>query len=107
MRRIKQWALLGGLTLCSLAAGAAAASSGKASGIIRFTGQIVEAPCVVSTEQTMVNLSCHRDGKPVSYKYNARSPVTANNALPETIESTRLDWINPERTMSVLTITYR
>lgn len=107
MRIVKQWALFSGLALCSLTAGAASTSTGNVSGIIRFTGQIVEEPCIVSTEQAVVSLACHRDGKPVSYKYNALLPVATNNALPEVIEDTRMNWINPERTMSVLTITYR
>ncbi|MDX5626459.1 MULTISPECIES: hypothetical protein [unclassified Brenneria] len=106
MRRLKQWALFSGLTLCSLAAGATSASTGAAGGIIRFTGAIVEGPCVVSTKQAAVGLSCHHGGKQASYQYNARSAKAFSKGLPEFIDNARLQWINPERTQSVLTITY-
>ncbi|MCG8708940.1 hypothetical protein JHU04_002169 [Brenneria sp. 4F2] len=107
MSRLMQWVFFSVLALCSLAAGAVSASADNASGIIRFRGQIVEDPCVISTRQAMVNLSCYRDGKSVPYKYNALLPVTANNGLPEAIADTRVGWLNRERTMGVLTIIYR
>ncbi|ATA24350.1 hypothetical protein BIY26_00355 [Brenneria goodwinii] len=106
MSRLSNWVLLGGVALCSLTSGIASASD-AASGIIRFTGQIVESPCVASAQQAVVNFSCYQEGKQANYRYNTNSATAANQVLPDLIEETRMDWLNAERTARLLTVTYR
>ncbi|WP_114195834.1 type 1 fimbrial protein [Edaphovirga cremea] len=80
-----------------------AASASTQGGVIRFLGSIVEDTCTVSIVSQTTQAQCGRNGT------NQRSLKTINTSsarLPSDMGTTKLQWINQQKTLGVVTVTY-
>ncbi|WP_380179318.1 hypothetical protein [Kalamiella sp. sgz302252] len=73
------------------------------SGVIHFSGAIVDTGCDMKVEQGQATASCFRDGEtevlPISLQ-PGKMPLA-------TLAHTEITWLDSERQQGVLTITYR
>jgi hypothetical protein len=74
-------------------------------GIIHFRGAIVEDPCNISPSTDNISFRCLRDGgmKTSVYSLHQAEQGVRNNA---NLSAVKMDYINPKKTMAVLTVTY-
>lgn len=89
----------------ALFAGAAMAASQTQGGVIHFVGAIVEDPCNISPGSQQVALHCYRNGQmqtsTVSYQ-QAMSGKSVND-----LATVSMRYINPEKTLGIVTVAYR
>ncbi|SFN31739.1 hypothetical protein SAMN05216516_105137 [Izhakiella capsodis] len=80
------------------------ASSGEIGhGIIHFTGSIVEPVCEISHTDTHISSHCMRDGKTA---VKTVSIAAADRTLPAETGQVETTWLNPERTLAIMTVSY-
>ena len=75
-------------------------------GIIHFRGAIVESPCDVSSQQQQIEVSCIRDGKLRSSRYNTQQIAMAPESLQQ-IASMRMQYLNEQKNLAILNIEYK
>ncbi|TKV08568.1 type 1 fimbrial protein [Citrobacter sp. wls619] len=76
-------------------------------GIIHFRGAIVESPCEVnSQQQQQIELSCIRDGKLRSSRYNTQQIAMAPESLQQ-IASVKMQYLNEQKNLAILNIEYK
>ena len=75
-------------------------------GIIHFRGAIVESPCEVNSQQQQIELSCIRDGKLRSSRYNTQQIAMAPESLQQ-IASMRMQYLNEQKNLAILNIEYK
>ena len=75
-------------------------------GIIHFRGAIVESPCDVSSQQQQIEVSCIRDGKLRSSRYNTQQITMAPESLQQ-IASMRMQYLNEQKNLAILNIEYK
>ena len=75
-------------------------------GIIHFRGAIVESPCEVNSQQQQIELSCIRDGKLRSSRYNTQQITMAPESLQQ-IASMRMQYLNEQKNLAILNIEYK
>lgn len=97
MRHIK-YAFVTALTMFSWMNYAQAAD-----GVIHFRGSIVNYPCRFDTEATQLQGECFIKGRPVKHTQS----LTANySRLPENLGSVKTQWLNAEKTVGLMTVSY-
>lgn len=94
------------LSSALLAGAATAASSQTQGGVIHFVGAIVEDPCQVATGQQNIAMHCYRDGKmhtsTISYQQ-----AMAGKLVNDDSANVSLHYLNPQKTLGIVTIVYR
>ncbi|HCJ6375267.1 MULTISPECIES: type 1 fimbrial protein [Citrobacter] len=75
-------------------------------GIIHFRGAIVESPCEVNSQQQQIELSCIRDGKLRSSRYNTQQIAMAPESLQQ-IASVKMQYLNEQKNLAILNIEYK
>ncbi len=75
-------------------------------GIIHFRGAIVESPCEVNSQQQQIELSCIRDGKLRSSRYNTQQIAMAPENLQQ-IASVKMQYLNEQKNLAILNIEYK
>ena len=75
-------------------------------GIIHFRGAIVDSPCDVSSQQQQIEVSCIRDGKLRSSRYNTQQITMAPESLQQ-IASMRMQYLNEQKNLAILNIEYK
>ncbi|MDA8500432.1 MULTISPECIES: type 1 fimbrial protein [unclassified Citrobacter] len=75
-------------------------------GIIHFRGAIVESPCEVNSQQQQIELSCIRDGKLRSSRYNTQQIAMAPQSLQQ-IASVKMQYLNEQKNLAILNIEYK
>ncbi|MDA8504955.1 type 1 fimbrial protein [Citrobacter sp. Awk 2] len=75
-------------------------------GIIHFRGAIVESPCEVNSQQQQIELSCIRDGKLRSSRYNTQQIAMASQSLQQ-IASVKMQYLNEQKNLAILNIEYK
>ncbi len=75
-------------------------------GIIHFRGAIVESPCEVNSQQQQIELSCIRDGKLRSSRYNTQQIAMAPESLQQ-IASVKMQYLNAQKNLAILNIEYK
>ena len=78
----------------------------SAGGIIHFRGEIVEPPCEVSTQQQQIEMSCIRDGKMQSSRFNAQQVSLVPQNVKQ-IASANMHYLNEQKTLAILNIEYK
>jgi type 1 fimbria pilin len=85
---------------------AMAATSGAQGGVIHFVGSIVEDPCNISTGSQHIAMHCNRAGQvhtsAISFQQAATGQVVNNEAA-----TVSMRYINPQKTLGIVTIAYR
>ncbi|EPL6453217.1 MULTISPECIES: hypothetical protein [Providencia] len=77
------------------------------SGVIRFTGAIVAAPCIIGTNQNFVETTCWSDsGKEKTKSVDISKLKKTEQLLPNSKGTQQFNWINKEKTMGIYTIKY-
>lgn len=75
------------------------------SGIIHFSGMIVESQCTHEVQQKQIQVSCERNGQArfsnVSFKNAAIQP------LPYNVGTSQIHWLDEQHKMGILTVDYR
>lgn len=75
--------------------------------VIRFTGSIVAAPCIISTNQNFVETKCWSDsGKEKTQSVDVSKLKMTEQLLPNLKGSQQFNWINKEKTMGIYTVKY-
>ncbi|EPJ3205698.1 type 1 fimbrial protein [Salmonella enterica subsp. enterica serovar Derby] len=75
-------------------------------GIIHFRGAIVESPCEMNSQQQQIELSCIRDGKLRSSRYNTQQIAMAPQSLQQ-IASVKMQYLNEQKNLAILNIEYK
>ncbi|WP_369310835.1 hypothetical protein [Providencia rettgeri] len=77
------------------------------SAVIRFTGAIVAAPCIIGAKQNFIETTCWSDsGKEKRESVNISKLKTSEQLLPNSKGTQQFKWINKEKTMGIYTIKY-
>lgn len=77
------------------------------SAVIRFTGAIVAAPCVIGTNANYVETKCWSDsGKEKVTTVDMSKLKAGENLLPNQKGTQQFNWINKEKTMGIYTVKY-
>lgn len=75
-------------------------------GSVTFSGIIIEYPCDLSTQSLNISVSCDRDGKAYTSNYSLRQ-VYAGKDVDHNRANIRLHYMNPEKTLGIVTTSYR
>lgn len=75
-------------------------------GVIHFRGAIVESPCNFAPQQQSTELTCSENGKRVvrTVALNKLNNYTPQSDVPL---STKIHYLNAQRNLAVLEVTYR
>ncbi|AJJ09507.1 hypothetical protein CH64_1128 [Yersinia rohdei] len=87
-------------------AASSAQSKLPASGTITFYGAIVESPCDTKLVGQAITMSCYRNGETLTQRQTLSRTMPLTSQLPGNLASSRLEWLNPQRSLGVLTVTY-
>ncbi|MDX6022683.1 type 1 fimbrial protein [Scandinavium sp. V105_16] len=94
------------LSSALLTGAATAASTQVNGGVIHFVGSIVEDPCNIATRSEQISLSCYRKGKmqtsTISYQQ-----ATVGKLMNNEMATVSMRYINPQKTLGVVTVAYR
>ncbi|PKH24355.1 fimbrial protein [Enterobacterales bacterium CwR94] len=93
------------MTSWTTAVSAGSNDTSASSGIIHFTGAIVESPCSLQQRGNQMVSSCYRNGQTVTTAQAISS--TKNLTLPLNIGTTEMRWLDNERRLGILTAIYR
>lgn len=76
-------------------------------GVIRFTGAIVVAPCIVEANANKVETKCWNDsGKLETASADIRKLKNQEMLLPNQKGTQQFNWINKDKTLGIYTIKY-
>uniref|UniRef100_UPI0011E687BB type 1 fimbrial protein n=1 Tax=Serratia marcescens TaxID=615 RepID=UPI0011E687BB len=75
-------------------------------GVIHFVGAVVEDPCNIANNPQRISMSCYRDGQMQTSKISYRQAF-AGTAVNNDMATVSLQYINPQKTLGVLTVNYR
>ncbi|QOW13305.1 putative membrane protein [Yersinia pestis] len=75
-------------------------------GTITFSGAIVDTPCDTSVLNQTITTSCYRNGKMITSRQTLTRNMPLNARLPGSLATSRLEWLNQQRSLGVLTVTY-
>ncbi|CNH93603.1 fimbrial protein [Yersinia pekkanenii] len=87
-------------------AASSAQSTQSATGIITFSGAIVDSPCDTAVLDQTITTRCYRDGKILTRRQTLSRNMPLSGILPGNLASSRMEWLNPQRSLGVLTVTY-
>ncbi|MFA3761632.1 type 1 fimbrial protein [Yersinia sp. 2544 StPb PI] len=87
-------------------AASSAQSTRSATGTITFFGAIVDSPCDTAFIESIITTRCYRNGETLTQRQvvSANMPLTAR--LPGNLASSHLEWLNPQRSLGIFTVTY-
>lgn len=74
-----------------------------ASGMITFSGAIVNESCQVNNSNENINVKCYSDGKIQS----TTAPINASNINFTEGQVKNIKWINDEHTLGIMNVVYR
>lgn len=83
-------------------AGNALATQAAGTGVISFSGAIIEQSCMAEQTQAQASVSCYRNGKTAVLPVSLQGMQT----LLTGVARTQIDWLDKERRQGVLTVTY-
>ncbi|MEG1248088.1 MAG: type 1 fimbrial protein [Citrobacter sp.] len=75
-------------------------------GIIHFRGEIVESPCEVNTHQQQIEMSCIRDGKTHSSRFNTQQVMMPPQSVKQ-IAVVKMHYLNEQKNLAILNIEYK
>ncbi|KRW58856.1 hypothetical protein AO726_15175 [Pseudomonas sp. TTU2014-080ASC] len=82
------------------------ATAAEISGVIRFTGSIVEGSCDVIPVHDNVQANCQRNGQDVISRHALELAASAPQPLPESIGTSQLNWLDVSRKQGILLVSY-
>lgn len=94
------------LSLSLLALLCSVQSHAGSDGIIHFTGQIVESPCDYQANARRISVSCFEEGKTRTDAVNV-SDLLQGRKLTNAKTTASLRWVNPEKSLALLTVEYQ
>ncbi|WP_213132300.1 type 1 fimbrial protein [Citrobacter sp. FP75] len=94
---------IGVFSLFTLSVSAQQISNG---GVIHFRGEIVEPPCEVNTHQQQIEMSCIRDGKMHSSRFNTQQVMMAPQSVKQ-IAAVKMQYLNEQKNLAILNIEYK
>lgn len=83
-----------------------AQSKQSVTGTITFHGAIVESPCNTAVVGQTMTTNCYRNGETQTHRQTLSSKMPLLTQLPGNLASSRMEWLNPQRSMGVMTMTY-
>ncbi|AJJ64738.1 hypothetical protein [Yersinia aldovae] len=75
-------------------------------GTITFSGAIVESPCDSTLVNQTITTHCYRNGETVTQRQTVSPNMPLTAKLPGNLASSRMEWLNPQRSLGILTVTY-
>ncbi|EKN5100484.1 type 1 fimbrial protein [Yersinia enterocolitica] len=87
-------------------AASSAQSTLSVSGTITFSGAIVESPCDTSFSDQTITTRCYRNGEILTQRQTLSRNMSLTSRLPNQLASSNLEWLNPQRSLGILTVTY-
>ncbi|CNE15757.1 hypothetical protein QVN42_06365 [Yersinia nurmii] len=85
----------------------ALANGAATSGIVRFTGSIVDAPCQIDFSAQTLATRCYSNGKNLSQRQVITAGMDTTSNLPGNLGTSEIQWLNKERNLAIVTINYR
>jgi len=83
-----------------------AASAPVNRGVIHFVGSIVEDPCNIGARSEQISLSCYREGQ-VHTSTISYQQATVGKIVNNDMASVSMRYINPQKTLGIVTVVYR
>ncbi|CNH85901.1 type 1 fimbrial protein [Yersinia vastinensis] len=83
-----------------------AQSNLSASGTITFSGAIVDSPCDTALVGQTITTRCYRNGETLTQRQTLSRNMPLTSRLPGNLASSHLEWLNPQRNLGILTVTY-
>ncbi|CFQ52127.1 Uncharacterised protein [Yersinia aleksiciae] len=83
-----------------------AQSNLSVSGTITFYGAIVDSPCNTAVVGQTITTSCYRDGETLTHRQTLSRNMPLLSQLPGNLASSRMEWLNPQRSLGIMTVTY-
>lgn len=77
----------------------------NASGIIQFSGRIVESECTHEFQQKQLQISCERNGQAKFIHVSLKG--SAMQSLPYNIGTSQIQWLDPQHKTGILLVDYR
>lgn len=87
-------------------AASSAQSTLSVTGTITFSGAIVESPCDTSFANQTITTSCYRNGETLTQRQELSRNMSLTSRLPNQLASSRMEWLNPQRSLGILTVSY-
>ncbi|QHB32119.1 type 1 fimbrial protein [Yersinia canariae] len=87
-------------------AASSAQSALSVTGTITFSGAIVDSPCDTSFADQTITTRCYRNGETLTQRQTLSRNMPLTSRLPSNLASSRLEWLNPQRSLGILTVTY-
>lgn len=75
------------------------------SGVIQFSGRIVESECTHKIQQKQVQVSCERNGQARFSHMSLKS--TAPQSLPYNLGTSQIRWLDQQHKTGILLVDYR
>ncbi|QKJ87859.1 hypothetical protein PMPD1_2922 [Paramixta manurensis] len=82
-------------------------SASATGGTIRFTGAIVEEGCNINVKQGAVQTACFHNGRWQRQSSEIQPLLLTAYTLPNNAGTTRLQWLDKQHQLGVLTVEYR
>ncbi|WP_145540472.1 type 1 fimbrial protein [Yersinia alsatica] len=83
-----------------------AQSTLSVSGTITFSGAIVDSPCDTALVGQTITTRCYRNGETLTQRQTLSRNMPLTSRLPGNLASSTLEWLNPQRSLGILTVTY-
>nr|WP_050113156.1 fimbrial protein [Yersinia thracica] len=87
-------------------AASSAQSTLSVSGTITFSGAIVDSPCDTSFANQTITSSCYRNGETLTHRQTISDKMPLTSRLPSNLASSSLEWLNSQRSLGILTVSY-
>lgn len=87
-------------------AASSAQSTLSVTGTITFSGAIVESPCDTSFADQTITTRCYRNGETLTQRQTLSRSMSLTSRLPSQLASSNLEWLNPQRSLGILTVSY-
>lgn len=87
-------------------AASSAQSTRSVTGTISFSGAIVDSPCDTTFAGETITTSCYRNGETLTERQKLSSNMPLTSKLPGNLASSQLEWLNPQRSLGILTVSY-
>lgn len=75
-------------------------------GTITFSGKIVDSPCDMSVSDQTMTTRCYRNGETVTRRQTLSRNMPLTARLPGNLATSRMEWLNPQRSLGIMTVTY-
>lgn len=78
-------------------------ANSASSGVIRFTGAIVEGGCSFNNTQRTVDIGCYNNGK----ETHTKASIKSSKINFTQGEVTGIKWVNASHTLGIMNVTYQ